>query len=125
MTLGERLEELLEERELTQRQLAKDLHIVPSALNGYIKGHRQPDHETIIRMAEYFDVSTDYLLGVTSLKRASQEIQDVREGNLLGIYRSLQPENQDLLMEQAHFYQRYDAKQKEQKEQKEQKKKKQ
>lgn len=121
MTLGERLEELLEERELTQRQLAKDLHIVPSTLNGYIKGHRQPDHETIIRMAEYFDVSTDYLLGVTSLKRGSQEIQDVREGNLLGIYRSLQPENQDLLMEQAHFYQRYDAKQKEQKEQKKKK----
>lgn len=121
MTLGERLEELLEERELTQRQLAKDLHIVPSTLNGYIKGHRQPDHETIIRMAESFDVSTDYLLGVTSLKRGSQEIQDVREGNLLGIYRSLQPENQDLLMEQAHFYQRYDAKQKEQKEQKKKK----
>lgn len=121
MTLGERLEELLEERELTQRQIAKDLHIVPSTLNGYIKGHRQPDHETIIRMAEYFDVSTDYLLGVTSLKRGSQEIQDVREGNLLGIYRSLQPENQDLLMEQAHFYQRYDAKQKEQKEQKKKK----
>ncbi len=118
MTLGERLEELLEERELTQRQIAKDLHIVPSTLNGYIKGHRQPDHETIIRMAEYFEVSTDYLLGVTNLRRASQEIQDAREGNLLGIYRSLQPENQDLLMEQAHFYQRYDAKQKEQKKKK-------
>lgn len=115
MSLGDRLENLLEERELTQRQLAVDLHMAPSTLNGYIKGHRQPDHGTIIRMAEYFGVSTDYLLGVTKSRKHTEEVLDVREGDLVGIYRSLQPEHKDLLLEQAQLYQRYDAMEKEQK----------
>ena len=91
MGLGERLENLLEERELTQRKLAADLHMAPSTLNGYIKGHRQPDHETVIRIAEYFDVSTDYLLGVARGKKR-REVLDVREGDLVGIYRKLRQE---------------------------------
>ena len=114
MGLGERLENLLEERELTQRKLAADLHMAPSTLNGYIKGHRQPDHETVIRIAEYFDVSTDYLLGVARGKKR-REVLDVREGDLVGIYRKLRQEHKDLLLEQAHLYQKFDAREQEQK----------
>ena len=40
-----------------------ELHIASTTLSGYINNHREPDFSTLIRMAHYFDVSTDYLLG--------------------------------------------------------------
>lgn len=113
MEFGKRLEQLLEERELTQRQVSNDLHIAATTLNGYVKGNREPDYGTLVRIAEYFEVSTDYLLGVTNIRKGSEQPLDVREGDLVGIYRSLQPEKQDLLIEQAHLYHRYDLKKKE------------
>lgn len=118
MKFGVRLEHLLEERELTQRQVSDDLHIAATTLNGYIKGNREPDYGTLIRIAEYFDVSIDYLLGVTNIRKSTEEPLDVREGDLVGIYRSLQPEKQDLLLEQAHLYHKYDLRQKERKKRK-------
>ena len=119
MEFGMRLERLLEEKELTQRQASKDLHIAATTLNGYIKGNREPDYGTLIRIAKYFNVSIDYLLGVSNVRRSIEEPLDVREGDLVGIYRSLQPEKQDLLLEQAHLYHKYDLKQKKRKKRKE------
>lgn len=115
MTFGERLRYLIEEQALTQRQVAADLHIAPSTLSGYIIGEREPDYRTLIGIAEYFEVTVDYLLGVTNIRRYTESILDVREGSLVGLYRSLQPEKQDLLIEQAHLYHRYDLKQKKKK----------
>lgn len=112
MSIGERLESLLEDWDLTQKQLAQDLHIEASTLNGYIKGKRCPDYDTLICMAEYFDVSTDYLLGLTNTRRRPEEPANVRESELVGIYRDMLPENQDLLYEQAHFFYKRDMKQK-------------
>ena len=63
MKFSARLEDLLEEHNLTQRQLATELHIAPSTLNGYLRRGREPDFDTLIALAEYFEVSTDYLLG--------------------------------------------------------------
>lgn len=115
MEFGERLECLLEEWDLTQRQLSQDLHIAATTLNGYIRGKRQPDYNTLISIAAYFDVSTDYLLGVTDRRKNLNEMLDVREGNLVGIYRNLLPEHKDIIYEQANFYQKVDAKHREQK----------
>lgn len=112
MGIGERLEGLLEDWDLTQKQLAQNLHIEASTLNGYIKGKRCPDYDTLIRMAEYFEVSTDYLLGLTNTRRRTEEPTNVRESELVGIYRDMLPENQDLLYEQAHFFYKRDLKQK-------------
>lgn len=115
MNFGKRLENLLEERELTQRQVSSDLHIAATTLNGYVKGKREPDYGTLVRIAEYFDVSTDYLLGVTNVRKGSEALLDVREGDLVGIYRNLQPEKQNLLIDQARLYRKYDLKQTDQK----------
>ena len=64
MELSRRLENLLEEHNLTQRQLSTELHIAPSTLNGYLRRNREPDFATLIKLAKYFKVSTDYLLGL-------------------------------------------------------------
>ena len=61
MRFGETLRELLAEEGITQKQMAADLNIAASTLGNYIQNSREPDHETLKRIADYFDVSMDYL----------------------------------------------------------------
>lgn len=106
MNFSTRLENLMEELNFTQKQLAQELHIAPSTLNGYLRRGREPDYDTLVRLAKYFEVSTDYLLGVTDIRRPCYmpEIYDDREGELLETYRSLGPQEQDYLIKHAHIY---------------------
>lgn len=62
---AERLELLLKERSVTKYKLAKDTGISKSVLSDYCKGNVQPTADVIIVIAKYFDVSTDFLLGLS------------------------------------------------------------
>lgn len=110
MKFSTRLENLLEERNLKQRQLATQLHIAPSTLNGYLRQDREPDFDTLIRLADFFEVSIDYLLGVTETRRPfrSPECYDDKEEDLLETYRRLGPQEQNYLIKQAHIYYQQD-----------------
>lgn len=61
------LKELREKRGLTQAQLSNSLKISPSAIGMYEQGRREPDHETLSKIADFFDVSIDYLIGRNKL----------------------------------------------------------
>ena len=61
-------ERLIEQRKLnkvTQRQLAEYLQIAQPSYIRYENGSAEPSLETIVKIADYFDVSVDYLLGRT------------------------------------------------------------
>jgi transcriptional regulator with XRE-family HTH domain len=66
MSIGERIAQLRNERGLRQPDLAKKLNIGTSTLGMWETNKRKPNPEAITQLAEYFDVSTDYLLGVTN-----------------------------------------------------------
>jgi transcriptional regulator with XRE-family HTH domain len=61
--LSERLKLLRKQRKLTQRELAIKLNTSPSRIALYETGDRNPDPEMINILADFFDVSADYLLG--------------------------------------------------------------
>ncbi|MEY8517301.1 helix-turn-helix domain-containing protein [Lachnospiraceae bacterium 29-84] len=104
MDFSIRLENLIEEKNMTQKELSLELHIAPTTLNGYINNYREPDFRTLIRLARYFDVSTDYLLGLCTEKKPAPSSLSPAEGALIHLYRSLGSERQELLLEQAKFY---------------------
>jgi len=58
-----KLVELRKEKKLTQSDLAEVLGISRQAYSNYEAGKRQPDNETMLKLAEYFNVTVDYLLG--------------------------------------------------------------
>lgn len=58
-----RLGELRKKRGLSQQQLAEQLGLSTSAIGMYERGKREPSHETLREICNFFDVSTDYLLG--------------------------------------------------------------
>ena len=61
--LSERLHLLRTEKKRTQQQVADYLGITRPAYTAYEKGNRSPDYDLLVKLANYFDVSTDYLLG--------------------------------------------------------------
>ncbi|CAM5504891.1 helix-turn-helix transcriptional regulator [Bacillus subtilis group] [Bacillus tequilensis] len=63
MGLGARIRSLRENINLTQKALAEKLNIPHQNLSNYERGFRQPDYETLKKIADFFEVSTDYLLG--------------------------------------------------------------
>lgn len=56
---------LRKEKKLSQKQVASDLGISQALLSHYEKGIRECSLETLVKFADYYDVSTDYLLGRT------------------------------------------------------------
>lgn len=61
---GEILAELRRDKGLTQRDLAELLHVTPGTISNYEKNVHLPDVEKLIDLANYFHVTTDYLLGL-------------------------------------------------------------
>lgn len=65
--LGKRLKELREERGLTQRELSAILNLNSVTYLHYEKSQREPSLSVLVDMAKFFDVSCDYLLGLTDI----------------------------------------------------------
>lgn len=64
-----RLRELLEERNVTQRQLADYLNCTRQSVSLYATGQSTPDIKIFMKIADFFDVSYDYLLGKSVCKK--------------------------------------------------------
>ncbi|PZM61859.1 helix-turn-helix domain-containing protein [Paenibacillus dendritiformis] len=61
----ERLKRLRGIKKKNQQEVADELGISRSTYSGYESGQREPDFDTLRMIADYFEVTTDYLLGVS------------------------------------------------------------
>ncbi len=61
--LNERIKQLRTERNLTQVGLAKGLSVSKQAVSNWENDNIQPSIDMLVKIADYFSVSTDYLLG--------------------------------------------------------------
>ena len=66
MAVYKRLRELREDHDLTQRDIAVELHMPQSQYWRYEQGYRDLPTDILIHLAEYYHVSTDYILGRTN-----------------------------------------------------------
>ncbi len=57
-----RLKELRKLRKMTQQRLAIELNMNQNTISRYESGEREADYQTLIRFADFFNVSIDYLL---------------------------------------------------------------
>lgn len=64
-----RIKDLREDHDLTQRQIAEYLNIAQRTYSGYENGTRSMPIELLIKLAEYYQTSVDYLLGLTDEKK--------------------------------------------------------
>lgn len=65
MAYYKRLRELREDHDLSQRKLASLLGLTQPQYNRYEQGYRDPPTDVLIRLADLYNTSTDYILGRT------------------------------------------------------------
>lgn len=81
-TFGERLKSLREKKELSQQELGNRFNLSQSTIAYYEMDRKEPTQRTLQRLADYFEVSTDYLMGRTDIKNPlidTLKDKDVRE----------------------------------------------
>lgn len=78
---GRRLKELREKHNLTQEELAKNIKKSRSTIAGYETESKEPDFKTLVLLARYFKVSTDWLLG----EDESKEQTNITAGKIISL----------------------------------------
>lgn len=73
---SKRLVELREAQNITQQELADKLQITRQSLSLYEKAERTINIELLARIADFFNVSTDYLMGKTEISTMNKDIQN-------------------------------------------------
>ena len=87
----------MEENGITQREMARDLVISPTALNGYLHGKylHVPD-DVICEIADYLRVSVDYITDRSALLQIGNGIHDKEEAVVIDNYRHLRPSDKKI-----------------------------
>lgn len=85
----ERLQQIREERNLMQKDVAADLHISRSAYSSYETGAREPSLDMLVKLADYFCVSIDDLLSHHPAHLTSDRLLTPRERKLIYGFRLL------------------------------------
>jgi len=113
MDYGERLKILRMRKKLSQQDVADRLNINRSTYARYELGQTQPDFETLEKLADFFDVSTDYILGRTDFPNPPGNDED----NLVAFYNldDLDEEDIQYVKETIEFLRRKRRRQKNQK----------
>lgn len=81
---GKRLKLLRTEKKMTQKELGMALGIRNSVISFYEVGERIPSPEVLIKVAKYFRVSTDYLLGLDE-DRGGIDTNELDEGAIAAL----------------------------------------
>lgn len=87
--MQQRLYELRRAKNITQQRLAIDLGVDQASISSYECGKYLPTIEVLLKLAEYFGVSTDYLLGLTNIKTPIRFAADDQSAYLLSLFESL------------------------------------
>ena len=77
MHIGDRIVSLRKEKGLRQADLSRRIGIPQATLSGYEKGHREVGADWLSKMAVFFDVSVDYLIGATEFRKGIRYLDGV------------------------------------------------
>ena len=91
MSIGDRIAELRKNAQMSQFQLAKVLGIGTSTLGMYETDKRKPSPKVLEKMADYFSVSTDYLLG----RKTNDKEVDLADKDALLMYQGKPVSDED------------------------------
>ncbi|WP_051626121.1 helix-turn-helix domain-containing protein [Kozakia baliensis] len=105
-TIGDRLRLLRSQvgaeqgRRITQAEVADAVGIARSTLTAYEKGHDKPGRDTLLALAQFYNVTVDLLTGtsVSNANKPSQVIDDPDELALIGLWRDMNREQKSAML---------------------------
>ncbi len=104
MNFNVRLKQLRQKNKLTQSELADILGLKPTAISNYESKRNEPSFDKLIALSKYFDVSCDYLLGISdAYLPIVGEVLDKDIVEFFNLYQQLNPQS----VEEAREYVKY------------------
>lgn len=103
MSMAERIRYLVKIHPKSRQQIAEDLYISAECLGNYITGRRSPNADMVREMANYFQVSADYILCVAAASEehsASPTME--QEKNLLHLFRTMTPPQREIFLRSGY-----------------------
>lgn len=94
MEIHERLRELRKAHHYIQKDISDYLNISKSAYGYYEQGRNEMDIKTILKLSDFYNVSTDYLLGKVDVDQNSIQKD---ESDLIVLYRKLNRDSQNII----------------------------
>ncbi|EJR59500.1 MULTISPECIES: helix-turn-helix domain-containing protein [Bacillus cereus group] len=97
---GQRLKDLRREKKLTQQDIADVLGIEKSNISRFESGKQSLSSENIIKTAKYFDVSVDYILGISDYKTINKKKEEQIPKDVVKLIKkinTLSPEKRQLI----------------------------
>lgn len=105
MLIGNRIKTLRTQSHITQRELAEKIGLTPKMISFYEKSERIPPADIIIKFVEIFNVSADYLLGLSSSPDAKEIIHgeqlSTEEKEIVEAYRVMNADGKRILLGKA------------------------
>lgn len=107
MNIGNRVKTLRNKHHMTQKELSAKLGLTPKMVSFYESSQRMPPIDIILKLVSIFDVSSDYLLGLSNTELSEKNIpmsfSEMPDGAqiLLETYKELFPQNQRSILHSA------------------------
>lgn len=92
--IAQRLKQLREEKRLTQKELAFELSIGSKTISDYERESSSPDNDTLMIIAKFFNVSADYLLGLSD-ERTPPTTKEKLSGVQLALFNQTENLNEE------------------------------
>lgn len=99
----QRIKALISDRDLKQKDLARDLGIPPSTFSNYMTGANELPLDVLVQLAEYFDVTTDFLLGRVAERRPVLMISPAEQA-LIRDFRELTMDQREVLLQNVRLF---------------------
>lgn len=94
--IGQNIRTLRIEKQYSQKKLAEILSVAQNTVSNWENGTREPDHETLIKLSEIFNISTDYLLGNSEIKYPEKNLEILQGKEGLYFYIAEKAKDMDL-----------------------------
>ena len=102
------LKKLRQQKGISQQVLADFIMVSQQSINKYENHNVEPDINTIIKIADYFDVSVDYLIGRTEVKHSAEILGhndiDVLESKIINDFRKLSETQKEVVLNLIKSY---------------------
>ena len=104
MNFNLRLKQLRQRHKLTQSELAEILGLKPTAISNYESKRNEPSFDKLIALSKYFDVSCDYLLGISdAYLPVGGEVLDKDIVDFFNLYQQLSQESANELKSYVEY----------------------
>ena len=102
MGFGARAKVLVTDQDVKQKKLAEYVGISPAKMSNYLNEKNEMPCRVLVGIAQYFHVSSDYLLGLTDRPEPPMELSR-EERELVARFRGLRPDQRELVMKTLAF----------------------